>query len=113
MDQLTLDFEPGLTERFPNIEDVLVASVYSGKKPHKTIAYDLDESPSSLTRKVKGDLEFPVSKLPALIESTEDTTIIHWLIEKFLVDSSETREAALKQLAAMVPEIQALLKAAK
>lgn len=113
MNQLTLDFEPGLTERYPNIEDVLVASVYSGKKPHKTIAYDLDESPSSLTRKVKGDLEFPVSKLPALIESTGDTTIIHWLIERFLVDHGEAKQAALSKLATLIPEIEALLKAAK
>ena len=72
MDQLTLDFEPGLTERFPDIEDVLIATVYSGKKAHKSIAYDLDESPSGLTRKLKGDLEFPISKLPALIKSTND-----------------------------------------
>lgn len=113
MDQLTLNFEPGLNERYERIEDVLVATVYSGNKQHKAIAYDLDESPSGLTRKIKGDLEFPVSKLPDLIESTGDTTVIHWLIERFLVDAEGRRDQAIAQLAALVPEIEKLVKAAK
>lgn len=112
MDQLTLDFEPGLTDRFQRIEDVVVHTVYSGDKPQKAIAYDLDESPSSLSRKVKGDLGFPISKLPALIDSTGDFTVVLWLVEKYLVDHEAKKSQAISRLADLVPQIEQLIKEA-
>lgn len=112
MEQISLDFEPGFTDRFETLEDVLVSMVYGGRKRHNAIAMDLDESPSSLTRKIKGDLDFPVRKLSALIESTGDLTPIYWLIEKHLAPKPGEREQALRRAMTVLeghPDLQAVV----
>ncbi len=107
--QLTLDFDPGVRERFPQFEDTLVHVVYSGLKPQKSIAYDIDESPSSLARKVKGDLAFPAHKLPDLIRSTEDLTPLYWLIEEFLGEDAGDRDETMAEVERHMAAIQALM----
>ncbi len=110
--QINLELEPGLLDRFETLEDTIIYSVYSGRKMQKSIAYDLDESPSSLTRKVKGDLEFPVSKLSALMECTGDLTPLYWLIEKHLAPKPGDRERALNKASACLegyPELQQVI----
>lgn len=114
--QLTLDFRPGLTERFETVLDCVKSSVYSSEKPLKTIAANMDMSPSDLSRKLAGNPDdprrFSVSDLEKYIEITGDTTPILYLAQKYCVDVGEKRKAALTALANMAPQIEALLKAA-
>lgn len=114
MEQISLQLELGLTDRFETLEETIIAVVYGGSKPHKTIAYDLDESPSSLTRKVKGDLDFPVRHLSALMEITGDLTPLHWLIEKHLAPKRDDRERAITKAIACLegqPDLQKVMQA--
>lgn len=50
--QLTLNFEPALPERFRTLRDYLAHRVQVQAKPAKTIAGDMDMSPSMLSRKL-------------------------------------------------------------
>lgn len=114
--QLTLDFLPGLTERYPSALDCLRASAYSSNKPLKAIAADMDISQSDLSRKLANNPDdprrFTVQDLEAFIVATGDTTVVRYFAQKYLADPDIARREALAELARLAPQLQALVKAA-
>lgn len=112
--QLTLDFEPGLTARYPDWHAVLTHAVYASRKGLNGVAADLDVSPTDLTKRLSKDEQRPLRAEQAvgIIESTGDLTPIYWLIERFLRDPETQRTAAIQQLAVVMPMVQALLEQA-
>jgi hypothetical protein len=115
--QLEIDFEPGLVERFPEFIDCLKASVYGSRKQFKAIAADLDYSSSELSRKFAGNpndpVHFPVKDLARVIESTGDLSPIYWLIEKFCEDGDAKQRRALEILAQLARDLPTILKNAR
>lgn len=114
--QMTLDFEPGLTEKHPHLIDCVRTCAYTHRNPLKTIAADMDMSQSDLSRKLSGNPEdprrFSLDDLERFVEATGDVTPIYWLIEKYLQDDKRKQERALAELAKQLPAMMALLKAA-
>ena len=114
--QVELNFEPGLTEQFPEFRDVIKASVYSCGRAFKSIAADLDMSVSELSRKLSENpndpVHFPLSRLPDLIAATGDKRPIYWLVETFLEDPDARRKRGLDELSNMLPHIAQLISAA-
>ena len=114
--QLTLDFTPGLTERFPSALECVKASVYGNVKPLKTIAADMDISQSDLSRKLSNNPDdprrFTLHDLEAFVQSTGDTTVIRYLAQKYCSDPETKQKQALAALAHLAPHIAALCKAA-
>jgi hypothetical protein len=114
--QLSLDFTPGLTERFDNVLECVRAGAYANAKPLKSIAMDMDMSQSDLSRKLASNPDdprrFTVLDLEAYVESTGDTTPILYLAQKFCCDSDLKKREALSALASLAPQLQALLKEA-
>lgn len=114
--QLTLDFEPALTEKYPRLLDCIRAAAYSHRNPLKTIAMDMDLSLSELSRKLSGNPDDPrhfnVEDLEKFISATGDVTPIHWLIGKFLEDDVTKQQRAMQEVARRLPDFMALLKAA-
>lgn len=108
--QLSLDFEPGITERHKTLLACLRECAYKSQKPLKAIAADMDLSESDLSRKLSGNPDdprrFTVDDMVRLIEVTGDVSPVNWLIERFhLDDDAKTKHAAqafLKQLPQMV-----------
>lgn len=113
--QLTLDFEPGLTEKYPHLLDCVRAAAYSHRNPLKTIAMDMDLTLSELSRKLSGNPDDPrhfnVEDLEQFIVATGDVSTIYWLIERFLQDQKLKQDRALQELAKQLPTIMALIKA--
>jgi len=103
--QLTLNFEPGLTVRFPDWHAVLTHAVYASRKGLGGVAADLDVSPTDLTKRLSKDENRPLRAEQAveIIEATGDMTPIYWLIERFLRDPETQRTAAIQQLAGLMP----------
>jgi hypothetical protein len=114
--QMTLDFEAGLTERFPSLLDCIRTGAYTNRNPLKTIAADMDISQSDLSRKLAGNPDdprrFSVDDLEKYIEKTGDVTPIYYLVEKYLQDEEHRQRRALSELTKQLPEILALFKAA-
>lgn len=114
--QFTLDFEPGLTERFKTWDEVLAAAVYGSRKGLGSVAADLDMSPSELTRRLNpdGDDARPLRTKDGIriIESTQDLRPVYWLIEKFLHDPEALRQEALSRLPGLMAAIQQTLEQA-
>lgn len=114
--QFTLDFEPGLTERFKSWDEVLAASVYGSRKGLNSVAADLDMSPSELTRRLNPDTDDPrplrTKDGIKIIESTGDMRPVYWLIETFLQDPEAMKQEALSRLPGLLAAVQATLEAA-
>lgn len=114
--QMTLDFEPGLVERFPSLLDCIRTGAYTHRNPLKTIAADMDMSQSDLSRKLSGNPDdprrFSVEDFERYVDKTGDLTPIYYLCEKYLQDDGARQQRALTQLAKQLPDILALVKAA-
>lgn len=115
--QYTLDFEPGLTERFKTFDEVLAAAVYGCRKGLNGVAGDCDMSPSELTRRLNPDADDPrplrTKDGIKIIESTQDMRPVYWLIEKYLRDPEAMKQDALARLPALMEAIQATLEQAR
>lgn len=113
--QLHLDFEPGLTERYPSLMEAVRAQVYGCGKALKAVAADADMSQSELSRKLGDNPNDPrrltVEDLERLIAATDSVLVVHWLIERFLQSDDARRERALAELQKQMPQFMALMKA--
>ena len=111
--QLTLNFEPSLADRFPTLRDFLAHRVQVQKKPAKTIAGDMDMSPSLLSRKLspsEGDTQqFNVNDLESYIRATGDTAAIEYLAAKYLFSDADRKAVALARLESLAAEFGAAL----
>src|SRR4051812_34284450 len=105
--QMMLDFEPGLTERYPHLLDCVRSGAYQHRKPLKTIAADMNLSLSDLSRKLADHPDDPrhlsVNDLEHYLAATGDVTPIYWLIERFLQDEKLKHDRALQELAKQLP----------
>lgn len=114
--QLTLDFQPGLTERHASLLACIRESVYTHRNPLKTIAADTDQSQSELSRKLSGNPDDPrrlsVEDFEKLLVATGDLTPIYYLIEKYLTDEGVKQKRAMAELAKLMPSLEALVKQA-
>lgn len=107
--QMVLDFEPGLTERYASVRDVVATGVY--QRGLKRIAIELDMAPSNLSVQLSDDpsRHFSLDSAERYMERTGDYTPIYYLVEKFLGDKRNTKQAALEQIQALGPELLKLL----
>lgn len=114
--QLTLDFEPGLTEKHPHLLDCVRAAAYTHRNPLKTIAADMDVSQSDLSRKLAGNPDdprrFSLDDLERFIDATGDLTPVYWLVAKYLQDEKVKQTRALQELSKQMPNLLALIAAA-
>ena len=90
--QLTIDFDASLSRAFPTLRELVQTRSHQQGRPQKSIAMDMDLSPSHLSRKLSqspGDsARLTVDDLERFIEVTNDHTPIDYLISKFKNPSS-------------------------
>lgn len=114
MGQLTLNFEPGLSERHKSLKACLRERVYTHAKPLKSLAADMDLSETELTRKLSENpndtRNATVDDLEAYIAATNDHTPIFYLIEKYAVSTEAKQAYAAAEFAKALPGILALAK---
>lgn len=114
MQQFTLDFQAGLTERFPRWRDTFVHVVYNGRGGLNTAAAACDVSPTDLTKRLSGEQERPlrIDDIEAILEEKKDYTPIFWLIERFLKDPHAKQQEALAKLPGLMAQLEAVLASA-
>lgn len=113
--QFSLDFEPGLTQRYPRWEDTLVNAVYGSRIGLNGVAAKLDMSPSELSKRLSHHTDEPrpirSQDIVGIIEATGDYTPIHWLVERFLRDPEAKSREALAKLPQLMAQVEATLQA--
>lgn len=116
--QMTFSFEPSLPERFPSLRAYIAHRTPLLAKSAKSIAADMDMSPSTLSRKLNpsdGDTQrFNLDDLEEYIASTgEAPAVIEYLVAKFM-DSDESRKArALTKVEKLSAELASALQMLK
>ena len=113
---MDVDFEPGLTDQFPEFIDLLAACVYGSRIGLSGVAAELDKSPSLLSRLLNRNPDdqrhLPATDIPKIIKATGDKRPVYWLVEKFLEDSDAKHKRAMADLARLLPQIQQLVATA-
>jgi hypothetical protein len=105
-DQLTLDFTPGLTDRYTGLRECIAAGIY--QRGLGRIAIDLNMAPGNLSVKLSEDptRSFSVDSLETYIDKTGDTQPILYLIERFLApDAKPKNHEQIKALQAQAGEL--------
>jgi hypothetical protein len=118
--QLTLEFEPGLTERFSSLREVMTAGIY--QHGLKRVAMDLDKAPGNLSRMLAGEggYHFSIELMERYIQTQGDLTPIYYLIARYLGDQAQSEAATMRrvedlmsQVAALVGQVQSTKKPAR
>ncbi len=113
--QHTLNFDPGLSERWSTLKACVRERCYTNRLPLKAVAAEMDLSESDLSRKLSENehdpRRFSVDDLERYIQKTGDTTPILYLVDKYAVSESAKRAFAAAELARQLPELIALAKA--
>ncbi len=88
MKQLAIDFEPDITKAYSSCVEYVAARVHQQGILQKSIAADMDLSPSQLSQKLgppgNSSARLTVCDLERYIEVTDDLEPIKYLIAKFL-----------------------------
>lgn len=110
--QLTLDFEPGLVDRYQSLRECVATGVY--QRGLGRVAISLNQAPGNLSVQLSEDTtrHFSVDNLETYIEKEGDLTPIYYLIEKFLSDKSAKKDAAQAQMLSLMSQMQDLMKKA-
>lgn len=118
LNQLTLNLEPALPDRFPTLRSYVAHRANVTAKSLKVQAADLDMAPSTLSRKLnpaEGDTQrFNVDDLEAWLVSTGDAAaVIEYLAAKFM-DTDEARKARLmSRMEALLPDLAQMVSQLK
>lgn len=106
--QLTLELEPGLTDRFRNVRDAVAQGVYS--RGLKRIAGDLELAPGNLSVALgdEGQRKFSVDELERYVQVTGDLTPIYYLVERYLGDQGAARAEALDRVLKIAEQLEHL-----
>lgn len=108
--QMTLNFEPSVVDRWPTLREFVAYRSCSVSKPLKTQAADMDLAPSTLSRKLNptdGDTQrLNLDDLESWIASTCDApAVIEYLAAKYM-DSDESRKLrAVSKVEELVAEL--------
>lgn len=106
--QLMLNFDKGAAETYHTCREYIAARVHQLGKPQKSVAADMDYSPSDLSRKLSqapdDSRRFTLDDLEKFVQVTGDIKPILYLVEKYLAKADETAllyqiEQLQKQLA--------------
>lgn len=110
MQQITLNFEAGLVDSYPSCREYVAARIHHQGRPQKTIAADMDYSPSHLSRKLAQNpddsMRFTLDDLEKFMDVTGDTRPVLYLVEKYLA------KVSTKELEQQIQQLQRKLAAA-
>ena len=114
---MTLNFEPSLPDKYNTLRDFIAYRVQVQSKPAKSIAGDIDMSPSMLSRKLvpsDGDTQrFNCDDLESYIRATGDTSPIEYLASKFLCSDESRKARCIARVENLATELANALAAIK
>lgn len=110
--QLTLNFEAGLSECYGSCREYAQALIHQQGRPVKVIAADMDLSPSQLSRKLAqspGDsARFTLDDLELFMQVTGDTSPIKYLIDKYLANATSKKIEDMERELALLKQKQSI-----
>lgn len=112
--QLTLDFEPSVRQRFPTLRQCVHYTVLQDPRGIKQVAADCDMSESELSRRLSkrkpgSPRSCDVDLMVAIMRSTRNLLPLQWLIAEFVPDDRSRQAAAIASVETLLPQLQGAL----
>lgn len=106
--QLTLELEPGLTQRFRCARDAVAQGVY--RRGLKATAGDLDMAPGNLSVALGDDgvRHLSLDAFERYLQTSGDMTPLYYLVERYLGDQGAARAEALDRVIRMAEQLEQL-----
>lgn len=106
--QLTLELEPGLTQRFRCARDAVAQGVY--RRGLKATAGDLDMAPGNLSVALGDDgvRHLSIDAFERYLQVTGDMTPLYYLVERYLGDQGAVRAEAFDRVLRMAEQLEQL-----
>ena len=110
--QMTLEFDPGLVERYGSLVECVAAGVY--RHGLKRAASKLFVYPGNLSVMLSGDGQrhFDLDLLEQYIEAFDDVAPILYLVAKYCGDRMADQSDALQRVQSLLEQLPGLLDAA-
>ncbi len=107
--QMTLDLDAGLTDRYRSAKEAMAAGVY--RRGLKRVAGDLDVAPGNLSVMLSGDGQrhLDIDLLERYVEQTGDRTPIYYLVAKHCGDQGANRDEAIERMQSLLAELPQLM----
>jgi hypothetical protein len=107
-----VDSDPALVERFGSARECVAQGIY--QRGLKRAAHDVGQKPGNLSAQLAGRpaRHFSLDMFEMYVEKSGDLTPIYYLVEKFLGDKRNSKQAAVEQIQKLAPELIELLKKA-
>lgn len=107
--QLTLNFEPSIRQRFATLRECVHYVVIDDKRGIKAVASDCDISVSELTRRLSPTDNDPrscdVNLMVGIMRSTKSLLPLQWLVAEFVPDDHTRHTAALTAVETLLPQL--------
>jgi len=109
---MTLNFEPGLHERFGSLRECVAQGIY--QRGLTNVAPSLNKAPGNLSVELSEDptRKFGVDSLEEYIEKFDDKLPIYYLVSKFLAEQADPQAEALAQFMPLLSQMLPLMKKA-
>ncbi len=106
--QLTLELEPGLTDRFRNAREAVAQGAY--QRGLKRTAGDLDMAPGNLSVALSDDgvRHLSIDAFERYLQTSGDMTPLYYLVERNLGDQGAARANAIDRVIRMAEQLEAL-----
>jgi hypothetical protein len=110
MQQLSINFEPGILGRYASGTEACASVVY--RTGLARIAAKADLAPSKLSEKLSGARGLTVDDLEKIVQATGDATPILWLAARYCQDADAVQRQAMAQLPGVIAQLQTLMATA-
>ncbi len=94
--QLTINYKSGLTDAYATCREYVQDRVHKQGRPQKSVAADMDYSPSHLSRKLAqspdDSMRFTLDDFESFMDVTGDTSPVLYLVEKYLTTRDRIAE---------------------
>lgn len=111
MGQLSLNFEPGLAQRFRDLRECFASCVY--QRGLGRVAAAIDVQPSNLSAMLAGERNLDSALIERYMQQFEDTTPALFMAARWLQDSGTLQRQALAQLPGLIAELNRITELAK
>ena len=112
--QLMLDFEPSIRQRFPTLRQCVHYVVLQDPRGIKQVASDCDLSEPELSRRLAkkkpgSPRSCDVDLMVAVMRSTKSLLPLQWLLAEFVPDDRTRQAAALSTVETLLPQLTTAL----
>lgn len=106
MDQLALQLEPGLAQRYRDLRECFASCVYA--RGLGRVASAVDVSPSTLSLMLSGERNLDTGVVERYMAHFGDTLPAQYMAARWLQDAATLQQQAMAQIPQLVADLQRL-----